>query len=87
MGWGSVKAKKKSKGHITAKLTEAQRCTAMINIGGNYNTRSDGGVAFKVSSYFSLCKLMDGASGCMSKIKALKALIPTECMQEEQKCI
>lgn len=33
---------------------------------------------------FSLCKLMAGASISVSKTKALKALIPTECMQVDQ---
>lgn len=35
-------------------------------------------------SSFSLCKLMDRATICVSKVKALKALIPTGCMRVGQ---
>lgn len=42
-----------------------------------------GRLTFSISSLL-LSKLMDRATICVSKVKALKALIPTECLRVEQ---
>lgn len=80
--WRRVsKQKARSEGRIIAKaqlgrkMGRADKHGAKLQHTAKWRSR-------KFSS--SLCKLMDEASICMSKTKALKALIPTECMQVEQ---
>lgn len=75
---------KQGKGQRVISVQSTARCTDLLMIVGKTATNArNGGLALTLPFSFSLCKLMDG-SLCMSKVTAMKALIPMECMREGQ---
>lgn len=80
---GGCQSKAEVKGQITAELSEAQRCTVLINI-GHFIEIAEWWSRFHSFFLFLIIQTNGWSLNCMSEVKALKALIPTECMRVEQ---